>query len=238
MDEERDMRLSDRLQAIADLIPKNTIVADIGTDHGYIPIYLIEKGISKRVIATDISGNSLNKIVESIEGTRYRRDIDARIGDGLEPIKPFEVDTVVIAGMGGLLIRDILDGDKYKRDSIVNFILQPNVAAKELRMYLYENNFRIVDEVLVKEDNRFYEVILAERGKAYVEGDIYYEVGERLLSNADPLLKEFIYNRIDIKEGILRKLERKETQRSIDRRRELIENIDELRMVLDEIEGN
>ncbi|NLJ99278.1 MAG: SAM-dependent methyltransferase [Tissierellia bacterium] len=232
------MRLSDRLQTIANFIPKNTIVGDIGTDHGYIPIYLIENKISKKVIATDISKNSLDKIINSVKGTKYEKDIDMRLGDGLDPIKPFEVDTVVIAGMGGLLIRDILDKDKDKRDSITNFILQPNIATEELRKYLYENNFEIVDEKLVKEDGKFYEVIWAKKGKAYVDQDIYYEIGEKLLANRDPLLEEFLNNRIQMNEEILKELEGKETQRTMDRYRELTENIKELKVVLKKIESN
>ena len=232
------MRLSDRLQTIANFIPKNTIVGDIGTDHGYIPIYLIENEISKKVIATDISKNSLDKIINSVKGTKYEKDIDMRLGDGLDPIKPFEVDTVVIAGMGGLLIRDILDKDKDKRDSITNFILQPNIATEELRKYLYENNFEIVDEKLVKEDGKFYEVIWAKKGKAYVDQDIYYEIGEKLLANRDPLLEEFLNNRIQMNEEILKELEGKETQRTMDRYRELTENIRELKVVLKKIESN
>ena len=232
------MRLSDRLQTIANFIPKNTIVGDIGTDHGYIPIYLIENEISKKVIATDISKNSLDKIINSVKGTKYEKDIDMRLGDGLDPIKPFEVDTVVIAGMGGLLIRDILDKDKDKRDSITNFILQPNIATEELRKYLYENNFEIVDEKLVKEDGKFYEVIWAKKGKAYVDQDIYYEIGEKLLANRDPLLEEFLNNRIQMNEEILKELEGKETQRTMDRYRELTENIKELKVVLKKIESN
>lgn len=232
------MRLSDRLQTIANFIPKNTIVGDIGTDHGYIPIYLIENEISKKVIATDISKNSLDKIINCVKGTKYEKDIDMRLGDGLDPIKPFEVDTVVIAGMGGLLIRDILDKDKDKRDSITNFILQPNIATEELRKYLYENNFEIVDEKLVKEDGKFYEVIWAKKGKAYVDQDIYYEIGEKLLANRDPLLEEFLNNRIQMNEEILKELEGKETQRTMDRYRELTENIKELKVVLKKIESN
>ncbi len=93
-------------------------------------------------------------------------NIEIRLGgDGLEPIRPFEVDTVIIAGMGGLLIRDILDKDKTKRDSITYFILQPNIASRELREYLYENNFEIIDESLVKEDGKFYEIIYAKKRK-------------------------------------------------------------------------
>ena len=135
------MKLSERLMTIISLIPQNSIVADIGTDHGYIPAYLIENKISKKVIGTDISKGSLEKIIEYVRGLGYEEKIDSRLGDGLEVVKPYEIDTVIIAGMGGLLIRDILEKDKDVRESIVNFILQPMVAAKELREYLIENNF-------------------------------------------------------------------------------------------------
>ncbi|NMB26595.1 MAG: SAM-dependent methyltransferase [Tissierellia bacterium] len=232
------MKLSNRLQAIANFVPKNTIVGDIGTDHGYIPVYLIENKISKKVIATDISENSLDKIIQYVKLTKYEKDIDIRLGDGLETIKPFEIDTVIIAGMGGLLIRDILDKDKEKRDSITYFILQPNIATKELREYLYENNFEIIDEKIIKEDKKFYEIIYARKGKSYIAEDIYYEIGEKLILNKDPLLKEFINNKIERAEKILEELEDKETQKSMDRYKEVTEKITKLKEVLQEIEGN
>lgn len=232
------MRLSNRLQTIASFIPQNSIVGDIGTDHGYIPMFLIENKISKKVIATDISENSLDKIITSVWQTKHEKDIDMRRGDGLDVIKPFEVDTVVIAGMGGLLIKDILDKDKPKRDSITNFILQPNIAAKELRKYLYESDFEIVDERLVKEDGKFYEIIWAKKGKDCVENHIYYEIGEKLLSNKDPLLEEFVNDKIQMNQEILQELKGKETQRTIDRRIELEKNTNELKAVLKEIESH
>ncbi|MCF6461060.1 tRNA (adenine(22)-N(1))-methyltransferase [Clostridium sp. Cult3] len=231
------MKLSDRLQKIADFVPRNTIVGDIGTDHGYIPIYLRENGISKIVIATDISQSSLNKIIESVNEVDHIDHIDIRLGDGLEPIKPFEIDTVVMAGMGGLLICDILDKDKEKRDSITHFILQPNVASKELRKYLYDNNFEIIDEVLAKEEDRFYEIIYAKKGKAYVTEDIYYEIGEKLIINRDPLLEEFIKNRIGTIEQILRELEGKNTDKAQERYQQLSKKIIELEEVLEQIES-
>ena len=230
------MKLSDRLQSIASFVPKNTIVGDIGTDHGYIPVYLIENKIAKKVIATDISKSSLDKIIEYAKLTGFEKNIDIRLGDGLEIIKPFEIDTVVIAGMGGLLIRDILDKDKEKRDSITHFILQPNIATNELRRYLYENNFEIIDEKLVKEDDKFYEIIHTKKGKAYVDKDIYYEIGERLILNQDPLLKEFIGNKIKIIEDILEKLEDKKTEKSQERYKELMEKATDLKEVLADIE--
>lgn len=232
------MKLSYRLQAIADFIQNNTIVGDIGTDHGYIPVYLIKNKISKKVIAADISKNSLDKTIEYVKKTGYEKYIDIRLGDGLDIIKSFEIDTVVIAGMGGLLIRDILDKNKEKRDSITNFILQPNIATKELREYLYRNNFEIIDEKLVKEDNKFYEIIYAKKGKAHITKDIYYEIGEKLIINKDPLLKEFINNKININEKILVELEDKKTHKSEERYKELIEKIQELKAVLKEIEGS
>ena len=231
------MKLSDRLQKIADFVPRNTIVGDIGTDHGYIPIYLRENGISKIVIATDISQSSLNKIIESVNEVDHIDHIDIRLGDGLEPIKPFEIDTVVMAGMGGLLICDILDKDKEKRDSITHFILQPNVASKELRKYLYDNNFEIIDEVLAKEEDRFYEIIYAKKGKAYVTEDIYYEIGEKLIINRDPLLEEFIKNRIGTIEQILRELEGKNTDKAQERYQQLSKKVMELEEVLEQIES-
>lgn len=234
------MRLSYRLQKIADYVPKNTIVGDIGTDHGYIPVYLVNKGIAKKAIATDISQNSLDKIINyinSIDHIDNIENIEIRLGDGLEPVKPFEIDTVIIAGMGGLLIRDILDKDKIKRDSITHFILQPNIASRELREYLYENNFEIIDEALVKEDGRFYEIIYAKKGKSYITKDIYYEIGENLLHNGDPLLKEFINDKIKRIQNIIIELKDKNTDKAKERFEELNEKLLELKEVLREIES-
>ncbi|HSH35347.1 class I SAM-dependent methyltransferase [Schnuerera sp.] len=231
------MRLSKRLQAIADFIPKNTMVGDIGTDHGYIPIYLIENKVAKKVIATDLSKNSLEKIKEFVKERKLESHIDIRLGDGLEVLKNFEVDTVVIAGMGGLLIKDILDKDIEKRDSITNFILQPNIASNELRKYLYYNNFEIIDEKLVKEDNKFYEIIYAKKGKFHIGEDIYYEVGEKLILNRDPLLKEFLEEKIKIIEKILEELKGKNTEKSESRSKELIEKNKSLKVVLKRLEG-
>lgn len=231
------MKLSDRLTAIANMIPKNSIVADIGTDHGHLPIFLIKNNISKKVIGSDISKGSLDKIIEYVDGFGLGDKIDTRLGDGLEIIKPYEVDTVVIAGMGGLLIRDILEKDKKITNSVINFILQPMVASKELREYLINNNFDIIKEDLVKEENKYYEIIFAKKGKSFVEKDIHYEISPLLIKEKHVLLKEFIEYKLSSTEGIVKELENIDTDKSKERYNELINIINEYKEVLREIEG-
>ncbi|MBC8590752.1 tRNA (adenine(22)-N(1))-methyltransferase [Wansuia hejianensis] len=231
------MKLSKRLQEIADLVPKGSIVADIGTDHGYVPAYLIQNNISKLVIATDISEGSLEKTINYVKDKQLERKILTRLGDGLEVIKPFEVDTVIIAGMGGLLIGDILEKNKNVTDSITYFILQPMVASKELRQYLIDNKFIIIDEGLVKEDNKFYEIIFAMKGLDYIENHIYYEISQKLIDKNNPLLREFIQNKINISENIMKELKSKESSKSIEKYENLKRSVAIYREVLEKIEG-
>lgn len=231
------MKLSNRMIAITNFIPQNSIVADIGTDHGFIPMFLIDNKISKKVIATDISQGSLDKTIGYIEEFKYEGLIEARLGNGLEVIKPFEVDTVVIAGMGGLLIRDILEKDIDLTHSFNNFIFQPMVASSDLREYLLKNGFMIIDEDLIKEDGKFYEVIFAKRGKAIVEEGIYLEIGKKLIKKRHPLLKEFLQDKIDMLRNILKSLEDKDSEKIKIRCEELEKNISEYQGVLNTIEG-
>lgn len=231
------MKLSKRLLSIAELVPKNSIVADVGTDHGYIPAYLIENQISKKVIGTDISQGSLNKIIKYIESSGCEKKVESRLGYGLEVIKPYEVDTVVIAGLGGVLINEILEKDKEITDSITNFILQPMLGVKELRIYLMENNFRIIKEELVKDENKYYEIIFAKKGKGYIKEDIYYEIAEELIVKKHPIVKEFVENKIFLAERILMDLEGKESEKVQERYEELSNLIKEYKDVLIKIES-
>lgn len=231
------MNLSDRLQVIADYVPKNTIVGDIGTDHGYIPIYLIQNNISKKVIAADISKNSLDKAVENVKEYKYEDRIETRLGNGLEIIKEYEIDTVIIAGMGGILIKDIMDKNWIKRDSISNFILQPNIATNELRKYLIENSFEIVDEKLVKDGKKFYEVLYVKKGLAYVEENPFYEIGNKLIENKDPLLKNFIEYKMTLNNKIIKELEKEDSKNSRERYEILTEENRRYKEVLNKIES-
>lgn len=190
------MNLSERLLAIISFVKEKSIVADIGTDHGYIPVYLLENNISKKAIASDISSSSLKKAEDYVGLKGLKNDVETRSGNGLDVIRPYEVDTVIIAGMGGHLIIDILENNFKKAETINNFILQPMVASKELRKYLYEHNFTIVDEKIILEEDKYYEIIYAKWGKEFIEDEIYYEISKILLERRDLLLKDFIENKV------------------------------------------
>lgn len=231
------MNLSKRLQKIADLVPKNSNVCDIGTDHGYIPVYLTKKGISKKVIGTDISKGSLDKIIDLIEREKLGDLIEVRLGDGLNILNLNEVDTLIIAGMGGILISQILEDGKNIVEDIENYILQPMIGAKELRKYLLKNHFKITHEDLVFEEGKYYEIIFAKKGQQEIKKDIYYEISEILIKNEHPLLKPFIEHKKEKMKRIIDEIKNIDTQRSKDKYNEVKLILNQYQEVLKEIEG-
>lgn len=200
------MKLTPRLLTIANFVQKGGVVADIGTDHGYIPVYLIENQIARKVIAADINKGPLFSAKKTIKANGLEDFIETRLGNGLEPLSVGEVDTVIIAGMGGLLIRDILMNHPEVVKSVKQFILQPMVAQDELRKWLIKHNFKIVNEQLVKEEHRIYEVMVVEHGTQTVEDEIYFEIGYKLIESRDPLLREFVHKHIKKQQMILTNL--------------------------------
>ncbi|ORX24346.1 SAM-dependent methyltransferase [Thermoanaerobacterium sp. PSU-2] len=190
------MKLSQRLNSIVKMIKLHSKVADIGTDHGYIPVYLYLNGISDYIIASDVKSASLNKAIDVIKKHNLSENIIVRLGDGLSVLRPNEVDTAVIAGMGGILISDILEKDKSIASTVERFILQPMTASDHLRRYIYENGYLIVDEDLVFEKGKFFEIIAVEHGKGNVHDEIFYEIGEKLFQKRHPLLKDYISYKI------------------------------------------
>ena len=159
------IRLSDRLQLIANRINEGETMADIGTDHGFLPIYLKVSGKSPRVIMADVSGPSLEKGRKNaymmVQDMSMIVDMDFRVGDGMAVLDHGEVDAVVIAGMGGKLIRDIMEADFEITRSIKKFIMQPRIGQGYLRKWLIENGFVIVAEDVVVEGDYIPEVITA-----------------------------------------------------------------------------
>lgn len=166
------MILTERLQKIAECIDCKTL-ADIGTDHGYIPIYCTREGRCEKALACDVNKGPLKSADDNISEYGLTDKIKTRLSNGLEALAPMEADAVVIAGMGGFLIRDILirGADKIGNDTIL--ILQPMVAIAELREFLYTNGYEIFDEKLAREDSKFYNILCVKRGKCnFTEKDI------------------------------------------------------------------
>ncbi|WDV44511.1 class I SAM-dependent methyltransferase [Clostridiaceae bacterium M8S5] len=186
------MKITPRLSSIIHLVENCGSVADIGTDHGYVPVYLIENKICKRAIASDVNIGPLNIAKDYIQSRKLSNKIETRLGNGLKVLNSNEADIAIIAGMGGLLIADILDESKEVARSIPFFILQPMTASDKLRKYLYNNGYEIVKEKLSKENERIYETMLVKHGEMKISDDINFEIGEKLIQQQDELLIPFI----------------------------------------------
>ncbi len=171
--------LAPRLEKIASLVPPNRCTADIGTDHAYIPIYLVKKGITEQAIASDIKRGPLLRAKENTEKYNLSRQIDLRLGGGLSTLSPHDAEIIIIAGMGGILIADILEENRDVTDSSKLLILQPMTAILELREYLSSHNFSIEAEYLESEDEKLYNIIVAKPN-----GECHYTKKELYLGKA------------------------------------------------------
>lgn len=135
-------------------------MADIGTDHGFLPMALWETGKCRRVILSDVNSGPLEKARENMAKAGISMDMDMRMGDGLDTIQPGEVTTIVIAGMGGVLMTEILGGDLKKTHTFRKIILQPRNGQDKLRFWLVNHGFRIEKERLVMEKGKICEILL------------------------------------------------------------------------------
>ena len=201
------MELSIRLKAIANQIDKCESVADIGTDHGYIPIYLVERGVCERAVASDINKGPINKAKKNISIEGLSKKIDCYLGPGLKPLKVNEVNGIVIAGMGGNLTRDILLADMKKVEKYNFMILQPAQNPEVLREFLYNNEYEIIDEDLILDDGTYYELFKVKYNKRAeilkFEDDLLYEISPVLLKKKHPLMNDYIEAKISKCEKIL-----------------------------------
>jgi len=229
------IKLTARLQKIADQVTAGHSVADIGTDHGYIPIYLLKNKISPFAIAGDINESPLKCAEDNIADNNLLDSIETRLGSGLSILKPKEVDTAIIAGMGGLLISELLDNSKEIAQNLKTLILQPMQARPELRKYLVSNNFVIEKDILVKEDRHIYEIIVAKPGEQEVSDPIYYEIGFHINSNPKPLAIEFIDRKIKITKEIIQNISENASESSIKKLKEMnskLKRLEEVRLCL------
>ena len=217
------MELSKRLNWIIEKLNKVDIIMDVGTDHGYIPIYLVKNNIASKVIASDINKDPLKKakINASLDGVLDK--IDLRLGGGLSPLNNKEANAVIIAGMGGNLIRDILENDLDKVKNLEYLILQPAQNPEVLRKYLYNNNYEILEEDICLDENKYYEIfkVKYKKGDYITLEDIFYEISPEMLSKKSPVLKAYIESKIEKNKRVMEFI--------IDNTKHAIERKDELR---------
>ena len=230
------MELSKRLKAVAELVTPGMRLADVGTDHGYIPIYLTEAGVIPSAIAMDINKGPLERAKEHIREHGLEGKIQTRLSDGLKNLQMNEADCMIAAGMGGGLVIRILSEERDTAGSLKELILQPQSEIDSVRKYLTEEGYRIVAEDMVYEDGKYYPMMKAVPCMAGAEEIPYseeeLEFGRVLLQQAHPVLGQFLEREMEIQNRILSALESQESVRAKKRMEEISYRIEWIRGIL------
>ena len=203
------MELKGRLKLIAECAGRCNTVCDIGTDHAYVPIYMAIRGMCGKAVVTDNRKGPIEIAVMNIKKYGLEERIEARLGYGLNPIMREELDTVVIAGMGGMLIKEILERDIEKAEAAKKLVLQPMNAVEVVRGWLYGGGYDIFDEQLADEGKKIYNVISARwTGKIKEAGIAERFLGEKLLERQDDVFMRFVGRKLKQVDNIIRGLKK------------------------------
>ncbi|MFI3212068.1 MAG: class I SAM-dependent methyltransferase [Eubacteriales bacterium] len=215
------MELSNRLQAVADMVTKGNCVADIGCDHGYVAIYLITEKIAPKVVAMDVNRGPLDRAREHIREQSFENKIETRLSDGAKALQinknssentvSLEVDTILIAGMGGRLIQKILTDSMDKIKLAKEVILQPQSDIGNVRKFLEQQGFAMVEENMIYEEGKYYPMMkivpLHKKNKVEMEmfyqsepvntyselhREVFYQYGYLLLQSKNLVLKQYL----------------------------------------------
>ncbi len=192
--EKKEIILSKRMQMVAGMVSKGNVTADIGCDHGFVSIYLIEQGICPHVIAMDVNEGPLLRAKEHIAERALESYIDVRLSDGIDKLQSKEAESIIIAGMGGKLVMKILSSHMDKVRELKEVILQPQSDLHLVRQFLLENGLDIVQEDMVEDAGKFYPCMKAvfsgEKKDTYTEVEQWY--GPFLLHQKHPVLYDYL----------------------------------------------
>ena len=220
-----NIQLSKRLSAIGEMVTEGNRLVDVGCDHGYLPVYLVMNHRIPGAIAADVGKGPLERAREHICRYHMQNYIETRLCDGLSGISVGEGDTLVIAGMGGPLMEKILSYNPEVRDSFQELILQPQSDIPHFRHFLMSNGYRITEEKMILEDSKFYPMMKAIRDQKRNESWTPLEemFGKYLLQEKNPVLQQFLQRELRIRQNILTKLQKAETEETKKRRNEVEE---------------
>ncbi|WP_434676451.1 tRNA (adenine(22)-N(1))-methyltransferase [Pseudomonas sp. D3-10] len=169
-----EQTLSMRLERVAGLVPTGARLADIGSDHGYLPVALIKRGVIAAAVAVEVALTPFRAAERTVRESGLDEWISVRLADGLAAIEPADgITAISLCGMGGETIRDILDSGKCRLSGRERLILQPNGGEQPLRQWLMDNDYRILCEDVLRENRFYYEIIVAER-----DGPVMYSAEE------------------------------------------------------------
>ncbi len=188
------IKLSKRLQAVADLVTPGGRVCDVGTDHGYIPLYLLQEGRISYAYAMDVNKGPLLRAEEHIIREKMEQYIETRLSDGMSALAVGEADTIVIAGMGGGLMIRILEAGMTKLEAVKELILQPQSDIEQVRIFIQKHGYEIVQEGIVKEDGKYYfpfRCVPVSEGPSSCE-TAFHRYGRHLIQSNHPLLQEYL----------------------------------------------
>lgn len=223
------MQLSKRLESVSSLVTPGFRVADIGTDHGYIPLWLIRQGVIPGAIAMDIHKGPLQRAKENIQAYELEEKIETRLSDGLGELRPGEADCVVIAGMGGSLVIKILKEGAEVLRTVCELVLQPQSDMEKVRRFLQKEGYRITSEKMILEDGKFYPMMRAEHGRMKELSEIEALYGPCLLKEKNVCLKQFLEREQQTFESVRHSLEESKTTRAKERLLEIEEKIEQIK---------
>lgn len=233
------VQLSKRLSAVSQLVTITGILADVGTDHGYIPVYLTGKEQIKKAIAMDVNQGPLERAQEHIRQYGLENRIETRLSDGLQALKPKEVEGIVIAGMGGNLMKRILMQGEQVAHTAKELILQPQSEVMEFRKFLWESGYTIVAEDMVLEDGKYYPMmrVVYENAQKEIPDVLALKYGEKLLEQKNPVLKQYLLWQKMQKEKILGNLQKNAKKDVSSRKEEIEEELSYIAHALEKIDG-
>ncbi|KOY74489.1 uncharacterized protein RZ54_12450 [Apilactobacillus kunkeei] len=227
-------KLSQRLKVVADFVPQNSRVADIGSDHAYLPVYLMKQKQIEFGIASEVAKGPLDNAIQEIKAEGLSNRIDTRLADGLLSVQPEDkIDCVTIAGMGGTLIKNILENGKSHLSGDELLILQPNVGEDRLRTWLMNNQYQISDETILREDGHTYEIIVAKKTDEpvkYTEQEIKF--GPFLLKQHSDVFVEKWENEIERIEMVIDQMSLAKHDKPVDKINSMKKEIEEIKEVL------
>ena len=212
------VRISDRLRTVAHMCEKGAVVADIGTDHGYLPIYLVQEGIAPSAIAMDLRKGPLEKAKKHICDNCLEDRIQTRLSDGLEKLSKNEADIITICGMGGRLIADIVTKGKDIITQNTILVVSPQSEVGEFRHFLVSQGFEIEDEQMLKEDGKYYFIIKCRKSEESVCSEFsetQYQYGWKLLDSKDKTLYEYLIKEKETNEGISNSIKKDESNPTV-----------------------
>lgn len=215
------MQLSKRLQCIAEYVTAGKRIADIGCDHGWVSIYLAKNQISPFVIAMDVREGPLQRAKEHILSYGLERKIETRKSDGMAALQPGDVDSVVIAGMGGPLMIRILKQGKLVATKLDEMILSPQSELEQVRRFLSSTGWKITREEMVFDGGKYYTVMKVVHGKSELKTETDFCFGRIMIDRKDPILYQYLMKEKKTKEKILEMLNKQDTYSCKQRVKEL-----------------